>query len=57
MSEKTIALLSLAVGVASLYVTIRMAKGLTEAKESADKTIASFKQGPTGEVLKFLGMS
>ena len=57
MSDRFLICVGIALGMVTLYVTVRMAMAMAEVKEGADKTISDVKAGPFGPVLGLLGLS
>jgi hypothetical protein len=56
MSERTLIAVSVALGLVTLYISYRMAVGLSQLKADADKTISDVKASPAGQFLSFLGL-
>lgn len=56
MSDRTLLVVGLAVGLVTLYVSLRMAVALMRVEADANKTISDVKASPLGPVLGFLGL-
>ncbi len=55
MSDKSLLWLSLAIGVASLVINIKIAMALQKVSDDANKVVSDLKSSPLGNVLVDLG--
>lgn len=56
MSDRVLIALGVALALANLYISWRLAMAMADLKAGADKTISDVKSGPFGPVLGFLGL-